>query len=401
MYMFNNYSSKLNNIGHNIENDINNDFIVSIIEGNLEKVKFIRELTKNYILSNRFNKYEALIIAVKHGKLDIVKFFCKGYFVEDVNLNLYMLTIINIAEEQKHFKVIEYLIEFYSQNIKNIIMHNKNNYYALLYAKKIFSKYMLKAVQYACFNVIKYLYELGLMYSINPNFNNIALKKATIRGNLEVFKFFFKLALSKNKNYLPKYTMIKVSKIAAIHGNNDIIKFLLKFPNCKEIKKIDIQIILIILKEISSRPFMENKISHKECYELIKYLLDNNLQRISIENLLEIREKINHKINHLNYDKNKCKLFFEYINKAINLQMMVVCSALVKKCLPIEGVGYNIATYLYKEKSSIIQNSKILCYMRDKINDKCINFNIANSIEHTNVKNFEEKINKNKYKKTI
>ncbi len=376
MYMCNNYSSKLNNI----ENDINNDFIVSIIEGNLEKVKFIRELTKNYISSNRFNKYEALMIAVKHGKLDIVKFFCKGYFIEDVNLNLYMLTIINIAEEKKYFKVVEYLIEFYSQNIQNIIIHNKNNYYELLYVKKIFSKYMLKAVQYACLNVIKYLYELGLMYSINFDFNNIALKKATIRGNLEVFNFFFKLALSKNKNYLPKYTMRKVSKIAAIHGNNDIIKFLLKFPNCKEIKKIDIQIILIILKEITSRPFTENKISHKECYELIKYLLDNNLQRISIENLLEIRNKINHKINHLNYDKNKCKLFSEYINKSINLQMIVVCSALVKKCLPIEGVGYNIATYLYKEKSSIIQNSQILCDIRDKINAKSIESNIANNL---------------------
>lgn len=374
-----------NNFINNIDNYMNNNFIAAIIKGNLEKVKFICGL------NNRFNKNEALMMAVTYGQLNIVNFFCEYYFIKDIDLNLYMLTIINIAEDRKHFKVLEYLIDFYSKNIKNIIIHNKNNYDELLNIKKTFSKYLLKSVQYSSVDVIKHLYKLPLIYSIDSNFNNVSLKKATVRGNIDIFKYFFELFLQKNNSKkIPKYTMRKICKIAAIHGHNDIIKFLLEFLNCKENKKNDIQIVLIILKEIASRPFVENRISHIECYDLIKYLLDNNLQKISIENLLEIRNKIDCKINHLNYDKNKYNLFAEYINKAINLQMIVLCSVLVKKCVAIEGVGYNIATYLYKEKSSTMKNSQILSYMRDKIN--------AKNIEHANVENIEEKNNKNNYK---
>lgn len=264
--------------------------------------------------------------------------------------------------------------------------------------RKINNKLIVQLVKYGCIYAIKNLCQLPIVY-FDPNFNNnIVLKKVTINGNFEIFKYLF--ALAKNNIYhanvqnLSKHAklfeciMRKILKISAIHGHGGIIKYLLNFPNPKKVKNIDITIVLTILKEIISRPFMENKISHTDCYELINYLLGNNLHRISIENLLEIDNKINAKINHLNYDLNKYKLFIVYLQRAINIQMIHVCAMFLKKSIPIYGVGYNITTYLYKETSDASIGIKTLYYIHNKVNNKKLKF-----IEQ--VENIKHKLNYN------
>lgn len=340
-----------------------NNYIISSSNGSADiEFGFLSKLKHNKAsLGYKYNKYEALVLAVKCGELSIVKYICEHELIKDLNCNADLVLIIDMAKKCQQFEILHYITDLY---IKNVIINYKNNHRYnyhhnydhddFKYNRLVNNKLVLATVKYASKETILKLCRLPLTY-FDPNFNNnVILKKVTILGNFEIFIYLFKLALSKNKfsesNVSFQNTMNKIYKLASVHGHVSIIKYLLKYPDLKEIKKIDIQIILIILKEISSRPFLENKITHIECYDLMDYLLDNNLHRISIEDLLLIVDKINNKINHLNYDKNKYKLFIEYIYKAINVQMIAICTMFFKKGLPIEGVGYNIATYLYKEK---------------------------------------------------
>ena len=181
----------------NIEEDLNNDFIMSIKNGDIDACNKI--LKKRIFTLNGYEK--PLMIAAKYDQLEIYKAIEKEYKGQAIDSDHDVLPTIKnsfyIADEFESKKVIDYL----KQDM--LIYSAKNNDTELM-------KTSLKN---------------GVDVNIKDEYGDVALICASMKGNLDVFRNLIENKADVNATDESSWTALIG---ASANGHNDVVKTLIE-----------------------------------------------------------------------------------------------------------------------------------------------------------------------------